>query len=70
MNDPNPIPNFIYRLFLIQSDIKCKDEAAKIGVTPSCFSRKLHQNGSSFTTEEAKVIARSHGKVIDELFWT
>lgn len=68
MNKENSQKNFKYRKHLQENGIKMKHEAAKINCTPSTFSHKLNGNGSSFSINEALVIARSHNMTIEHLF--
>ena len=68
MNKESVSKNSKYKDYLLEHGIKMKHEAAKINCTPSTFSHKLHGNNSSFSINEALVIARSHHTTIERLF--
>lgn len=57
------------KVLLVEREIKQKELADKVGITPVSLNQKINRNGSSFTLEEASRICDFLGISLDEYFF-
>lgn len=62
-------PYLKLKMYLLENDIKHKDVAKLLGITPALFSQKINKNKSNFTLDEASKICSEYNLSMHEYFF-